>query len=376
MKKNLLVLTLLATASTAGLAQKKNVTSAIMIAKARKPNFVKAKTYIDKATTHEDTKDQAKTWMWRANIYAGLVGSKSEAAAEIKKNTDVAAEVKKAMMMTNKLDTKGKFRSDLKRLAVPMYDATRNKASKSYNEKEFKVAFENFEASQDYAKILGYVDSAGLYYTGRAADVLKDYDNAIKYYEMSRAIEYGGADLYLNLAEAYTKSGKQAESDKVMEMAKTKFPDNANVILDKVKKLLSAKKPAEAKIELEKALAKDPNNYALQYAAGITYNEMEMYEDAINSYKKALEINPKDYNSKFNMSVVYNNVVAEMNSAVNEIDINETAKYDKAKAEMTAYINEVLPFVLATYEVEQEAAIKRILNNFYRLTLQNDKIMK
>ena len=72
MKKNLLILTIFAIATTVSFSQKKNLTSAIMIAKAKKPNFVKAKSYIDKATIHENTKEDAKTWLWRANIYAGL----------------------------------------------------------------------------------------------------------------------------------------------------------------------------------------------------------------------------------------------------------------------------------------------------------------
>lgn len=376
MKKNLLVLTLFAVATTVSFSQKKNVTSAIMLAKSKKPNFVKAKSYIDKAVMHEDTKNSAKTWMWKANIYAGLAGSKTEAAKEIQGKTDLATEVLEAMKMTSKLDKKGKFKRDLRALSAPMYNNSVNAGIAQYNKKEYENAFKSFTNSQQYGNIFGLTDSIGAYYAGRSADILKDYDNAILNYKKCVEIQYGGADLYLNLYEAYNKAGKSDEAEKIMDLAKEKYPDNANIILNKVKKLLSENKPAEAKAELEKALANDANNYALQYAAGITYNEMELYDEAITAYETALKINPKDYNSKFNMSVVYNNVVAEMNTAANAIDYQETAKYDKAKAEMIAYINEVLPFVENTYKEQEEAAIKRILNNFYRLTKQNDKVIK
>lgn len=363
-----------AAATTVGFSQKKNVTSAIMLAK--KNQFVKAKPYIDKAIANEDTKDNAKTWIWKANIYAGLLGSKSDAAIEITQKTDISTEVMDAMKMTKKLDKKGMYSRDLSALAAPMYNNSVNGGIKFYNNKEYAAAFKNFTNSQQYGQLIGLTDSIGAYYAGRSADILKDYDNAILNYKKCIDIQYGGADLYLNLSEAYNKAGKPEEAAKVMDMAKEKFPDNANIILNKVKSLLAEGKPAEAKLELEKALAQDEKNYALQYAAGITYNEMELYDEAVNSYKKALELNPTDYNSKFNLSVVYNNIVAEMNTAVNAIDYNETAKYDKAKAEMITYINGVLPFVEETFKVEEEAAIKRILNNFYRLTKQNDKIMK
>ena len=374
MKKNILVLSMFAAATTVGFSQKKNVTSAIMLAK--KNQFVKAKPYIDKAIANEDTKDNAKTWIWKANIYAGLLGSKSDAAIEITKKTDISTEVMDAMKMTKKLDKKGNYSRDLSALAAPMYNNSVNGGIKFYNNKEYAAAFKNFTNSQQYGQLIGLTDSIGAYYAGRSADILKDYDNAILNYKKCIDIQYGGADLYLNLSEAYNKAGKPEEAAKVMDMAKEKFPDNANIILNKVKSLLAEGKPEEAKVELENALAQDEKNYALQYAAGITYNEMELYDEAVNSYKKALELNPTDYNSKFNLSVVYNNIVAEMNTAVNAIDYNETAKYDKAKAEMNTYINGVLPFVEETFKVEEEAAIKRILNNFYRLTKQNDKIMK
>jgi tetratricopeptide (TPR) repeat protein len=375
MKKNLLMLTIFAVATTVSFSQKKYVTSAIMIAKSKKPNFVKAKGYIDKATKHEDTKEDAKTWIWRANIYAGLTASKSDAAKELREKMDVGSEVMEAMKMTSKLDKKGEYRGDLRRLAAPMYNNSVNSGIASYNKKEYEKAFKNFTNSQQYGQLIGVTDSIGAYYAGRSADILKDYDNAILNYKKCIEIQYGGADLYLNLTEAYNKAEKPAEAAKVMELAKEKFPNNVNIILNKVKSLLAEKKTAEAKVELEKALVNDANNYALQYAAGITYNEMELYDDAVRSYKKALEIKPNDYNSRFNMSVVYNNIIAEMNTAVNAIDYSETAKYDKAKAEMIEYINGVLPFVEETFKVQEESAIKRILNNFYRLTNQKEKMI-
>ena len=76
MKKNLLILTLMISTAFAGISQKKNVTSAIMASKPNKKQYVKAKMYIDKASKHPDTKGQAKTWYYKAFIYAQLANSK------------------------------------------------------------------------------------------------------------------------------------------------------------------------------------------------------------------------------------------------------------------------------------------------------------
>ena len=103
---------------------------------------------------------------------------------------------------------------------------------------------------------------------------------------------------------------------------------------------------------------------------------MEMYTAAVIAYKKALELNPTDFNSKYNLSVVYNNMVVKMNDIVNAIPYNETAKYDKAKLERNDFINSVLPFIEKTFNEQEEPLIKKILNNFYSITKQNDKIKK
>lgn len=376
MKKNLLILSLMMTTAFAGFSQKKNVTTAILLSKPKKQQYVKAKTYIDKAIKHESTKGQAKTWYYKAFIYAQLSSSKKPKAVELQKTIDFSAEVLAAMKKAKALDKKKEYDRELKNLAAPMYNNSLKGGIAAYNNKEYKKAFSMFTASQEYAKIINLVDSVGAYNGAMAASLTDNYEGAVKNYQRCLDIQYGGADVYLKLADAYTKLEKKDEAAKVMAEAKAKYPNEPAIILNEVKVLLQEKKPEQAKQRLESVLANDPNNFALQYAAGVTYNQMESYDKAIEAYTKALELNPEDYNSKFNLSVVYNNKVVEINTMLAEIPYSETAKYDKEKAARDAFIKEVIPFVEATYAIQKEEGIKRVLNNFYRLTKQKDKMIK
>ena len=76
MKKNIALLGLMVTIAFAGMAQKKNVTTAIM--KDKNGYHVAAKPYIDKACKHEDTKKKAKTWYYKALIYSHISESKKK----------------------------------------------------------------------------------------------------------------------------------------------------------------------------------------------------------------------------------------------------------------------------------------------------------
>ncbi|MDA9066638.1 DUF3808 domain-containing protein [Flavobacteriales bacterium] len=374
MKKNLVLLGLIVVTATAGMAQKKNVTTAIM--KDKNGYFVAAKPYIDKASKHEDTQNQAKTWYYKALIYSHISESTKKDAMELKKTINFSEEVLAAMKKSAELDKKGDFTSKLKNLAGPMYGNALNNGIEQYNNKDYKGAFANFTASQEYAKVLGLTDTIGAYNGAMAATLIENYEGAIENYKKCVSYGYGGADVYLKLMDVYNKADKKEEATKVLEEAKAKFPNEAAIILNEAKILIENKEYEKAKASLESALAKDPNNFSLQYAAGITYNDLEMYDKAITAYKKALEIEPKNYNATFNLCAAYNNKVADMDAAAQDIPYNETAKFDAAKKERNDYIMEVLPFIEEAYQVEKEDGLKRILNTFYNLTRQADKIIK
>ena len=76
MKKNLVIVTMIMGTAVVGFSQKKNVTSAIMLAK--KNQFVKAKPYIDKAIENEDTRTNAKTWSWKEMILKTVMTLKNK----------------------------------------------------------------------------------------------------------------------------------------------------------------------------------------------------------------------------------------------------------------------------------------------------------
>lgn len=374
MKKKLILLGLIAATASTGMAQKKNVTSAIM--KDKNGYSVAAKPYIDKAIEHPETKDDAKTWYYKAVIYAHIGESKKEDAMALKKTTNFTSEVMNAMQRAAELDKDGEFAPELKNLAAPLYNKALTGGIENYNNKDYQGAYTNFMASQKYAQVLGLTDTIGAYNGAMAATLIENWDGAIENYKKCVTYNYGGADVYLKLMDSYNQAGKKEEAAAILEEAKAKFPNEPAIILNDAKILIENKEYEKAKASLENALEKDPNNYSLQYAAGITYNDLELYDKAIAAYKKALELDKNNYNATFNLCAAYNNKVVEMNEAAQAIPFSETAKFEAAKKERNDYIMSVLPFVEAAYEVEKEDALRRILNNFYNLTRQADKIIK
>lgn len=376
MKKNLLLISLMLLTAFAGFSQKKNVTSAIMLA--RKGKFVKAKSYIDKAIAHEDTKDEAKTWNWKAAIYAGLAGMKSPEAKKIQESTDLSSEVMEAMKKTKALDKKGNFKRDLRKIAGPMYNASLNGGIDAYNAKDYKKAFAMFTASQEYADVLGMVDTIGAYNAGMSAGLIENYEAAATNYKKCIKHGYGGADVYLKLADSYKKLEKPEEAKNVLAEAKEKFKGDPSIVLNEAQMYIDAKEFEKAKTSIESALENDPNNFQLQFAAAIIYSNMESYDGAIASYKKALELNPKREELKSDIVLAQYNKVYAMTTEINSLGISDEdlKKAEKLKTERDAYIKEILPSVEARYKEDSSETMKKILNNLYVISKQPEKRIK
>jgi len=374
MKKNLVIVSMILGSAFAGFSQKKNVTSAIMCAK--KNQFIKAKPYIDKAIKNEDTRTQAKTWSWKAAIYAGIAGMKTEEAMKIKESMDVSAEIVHALQKTKEYDKKGYYQNDLRNIAGPMYNASFNGGIEAYNNQNYKKAFDNFTASQVYGDIIGLVDTIGAYNAGMSAVLIENYEAAELNYKKCIKHGYGGADVYLKLSDVYKKMGATEKANTTILEAKSKFKGDPAVILNEAQIFADNKEYDKAKASLEDALKNNPSNFQLQYAAAIIYSNMELFDAAIVAYKKALALKPEMEELKSDMAIVHYNKIVIMNEEMNKIDYTETAKYDKAKAERDAYITEVLPMIEARYKDDSSESMKRILNNLYGLTGQTDKRIK
>ena len=376
MKKNLLIAALMLGTAFAGFSQKKNRTTAISFAKKNK--FVKAKPFIDKAINHESTKGDAKTWSWKAAIYAGIAGMKTPEAKEIQESTDLAAEVMDAMKKTKALDKKGYYKTELRAIAGLMYNASLNGGIDAYNSKDYKKAFAMFSASQEYADILGMVDTIGAYNAGMSAGLIENYDAALLNYKKCIKHGYGGADVYLKLADTYKKLDKPEEAKKTLAEAKEKYKGDPSIVLNEAQIYLDAKEYDKAKASIENALKNDPNNFQLQFASAIIYSNMELYDESINAYKKALEINPKMDELKSDIVLAQYNKVYSINAKINELGISDAdiKKAEVLKAERDAYIKEILPSIEARYKDDSSARMKKILNNLYVISGQPEKRMK
>ncbi|MFC7347115.1 hypothetical protein ACFQO9_10345 [Chryseobacterium zhengzhouense] len=278
-------------------------------------------------------------------------------------------------------------------------EATNKAAMDAYNAKNYAVAAPKFLELYNLLKTNGQDDKTYMYYSGLSYALANNLDESIKIY--TDLINSGYTGVQTTYTAKDNKTGQVANYDKATWelLKKTSSKDYSDFKTEQTKSvepdlyetlstlLLNAKKNDEALAIIEKGLAKYPNNAKLKeyqgsalYASGKTdqfmtnlkdqlaknpndavnwYNlgvlqskNPATVNDAIASFTKALELNPKMSNAHQNL--VYT-VIGDDAKAVEEINGFRKANPDKATELIEARkerFNKALPYAEKWYQAE------------------------
>lgn len=290
MKKTvLLVIAFMATTSL--FAQKSAVNSAF--SHYSNQYWDKAKASIDKACIYPETKDDAKTWMYKGNIYIMLASSKVEKYKKLCDNPlDEACE---AFKTAAKLDPN--IRTDKMAFSTPEQGLQRcsemyyNMSVDEFNNKNFSGAalkaeksFQCNPASEDAAYLYGYTSELA----GDKQTAMKQYSTTIKL-----AKKNPKQDALMRLAALYQSENDTAKALRVIKM-RSVLKDTTP--LDKISEQKKENIVNYATIEsviymwagdidkanqvMEKALALDPNNYVMLVNTSLKLIDQKNYDMA------------------------------------------------------------------------------------------------
>jgi len=172
---------------------------------------------------------------------------------------------------------------------------------------------------------MGNTDKDGIQNTAVAAMNGGNYDKAIQYYSMMLDQDTSGS-MYAQVYKAYLAKGDTANGIAKLDEARVKFPKNQALLTEKLNHLFRQQKNAEAEQLLKLAIENDPTNHTLYLAAGSTYESLGRMEEAINAYKKAIEIKPEAWQAYYNLGAYHNNKGKELQDAANNEKDNK--KYE------------------------------------------------
>lgn len=414
MKKYILILTTVATASVA-VAQKAKVVSAYNYNKAftRSQKCGELKDgleAINSAKDHEQTKDWAKTWYYRGNLYYNVLASNDQACKDIAPDAleECTDSYLKALVLNfddpelKKLDLQKEDGSDIMKFFTALQNKSKvddemytadimgrkfpglaaeyaNKGITDFGNKDYKGAQESFGKSMMLSQFTGKMDTMIMYNTALASEYAEDFDAAKQLYDALIMLKYNvdgnGPGLYQSMYRIYKNEGNDEKAMEYIKKGRTAYPEDNNLIVTELEVYLQSGNHEEALKNLEAAIANDANNKVLYFARGNVYENLKQGDKALADYKRAIELDANYFDANFNLGAYYFNAGADKINAANELPLSEAKKYEGLKAEAKAEFEKAVPYVEKAHEVKPEDAdTGNMLIKLYTHTGQYDKV--
>ena len=403
--KTRILITGLAFVSAISFGQKKEIKKAEKAVKSSE--YTEALTYLSEAEPMLGAADDETKAQFYAAKGEALLGS---GGTDYNKLKGAAEAFTQAMKLDSKMEAQ---------LSVPLQNlraALINGAIKDQNASQYQMATEKL-----YTSYLVSKDPSDLYFAASNAVNGKDYETALKYYQMvldsgytgeteefvAKNKESGEVEAFENenLRNIAVKSGEFIKPDKrVTESRKGEILRNMTLIYieqDNNEKATALMKAARAENPddmylmradadmsykmgdvarynelMGKIVASDPENPEVYFNLGVGSAEIGNNDKAVEYYEKALELKPDYEAALINIAVLKlsgeDKLVEEMNSLGNSRADNQ--KYDELKQKRKDIYVETLPYLEKALKLSpNNTEVVRTLMNIYGQLAEDTK---
>lgn len=383
MKRIVTLLTLLFI-TTAIFAQKGKVTSALSYKESG--DLKKAWETIEETIDPENKRskssiDWPRTWEARGQILHAIHREDKTDIVD-----DALFKALESYQKAIELDEKERYLKSIKVDLTFLQTDFSNYAINAYNKEDFKTSYKAFEKYLEISDMplmapdngIQVADSAIIYNTGLTAFKANKYETAISYFKRSAELGYNGADCYYYIYESYKALG---DSDKIFETLNegfTKYPDSEPILVELINYYLDKGNQNDAIEYLDKAIAKNPNNATYYSAKGSALDKIGRQDEAIEIYKKAIEIDSNLNTPFYNLGVIFYNRGVDVVNEANELPPSAVKEYDEKIAEGKEHLKQALPYMEKALEKASDLDLNKfsIMESlkviYYRLQM-NDK---
>ncbi len=406
MKKiGLLLIIILITMSTFG--QRRLLTSAWNF---HRDGFLDdAKEAIDKVAVHPDTKNDYRTFWYKAMIYHDLVVTDNPRYKSLCDETclDIAYDNYLKALRRNFLDPEHQkidFESEtglMQFISVVNNPSTRMENTQmimdifgirfpylvnafyergfvAFQEKQdFEAALKDFEKALFLGAITGAEDLEGIMFAAsRAAFWAKDFEKSVDYHKALIDAKYGETDqdkieIYQLLAKSYEELEKIYDMIKTLEKGIEKYPElSYPLIIEIFNYYVNSEQNEEAYKYITMAIEKNPNDPQFYVIKGALLEDLGRRDEAKNEYLTAIEKDENNYDANYSLGAYYyNTAVDTLQWADDNILITQFAEHERYKKIADGYFEQALPFLEKAREVQPKNL--NVLNTlrivYYRL---------
>ena len=169
------------------------------------------------------------------------------------------------------------------------------------------------------------------------------------------------------------EEGKEEEALEYLHKGYELYPDNSYMLVELINHYLLGGEPEKAEVYLDAAIKQDPNNASFYRAKGTLYEKLEQPAKAEEMYRKALELDPKDFLAQYNLGNIKLSEVIEFHKKVQDIvDIDE---YNKEMEKVFDGYASVIPYFERALELNptEKNTISTLKELYFKLRDRDPK---
>jgi tetratricopeptide (TPR) repeat protein len=190
-------------------------------------------------------------------------------------------------------------------------------------------------------------------YSAYAHEAKQDYVGAKANYNQLLGMNYKSATLYNRLLQIARQQNDNAEAAKVLQQALVAYPNNKNFMLEDLNASLAGGKGEDAIGKINKTIAADPSNSNLYAVRGSLYDQQKKTDLAVADYRKAVELDPKNFDALYNLGVYNYNRAADAYTKASKMDLKSyQASGRKLEADGKKYFEAAVPYFERGLEVQ------------------------
>ena len=360
--------------------QKKNETTAAVIYKNQymmnmakgkmdeaKLSLIEAKTFIDLAAAHPETKASQKTMFYKGEIYANFLtlGMQTQDTAFMKKGGEDAMDQSINAFKTGYPLGK-KYQVDIKDAANQKVIMLSKYAGMLFGMEQYEEAAGLYEYQAKYSDAIERLDTSAIFNTALSYDKAGLYEQAAINYEKVAAVNYRGTNSAILASSAYRKTKNLEKAKEVINNARKSNPSDKGLLLELVNTNIDAGDAAGAEKALSNAIATDPNNKQLHYTIGTINIDLKENEKAESSLNKALEIDPDYADAQYQLGAHLVTWAGKINTDAKQLKFGDP-NYDVMVAKSTAtYERAVIPLENYIANYPNDKAVLNILFQIHR----------
>lgn len=347
------------TAAAFGLsAQALNVESAVQ--ELRKNSLKKAKGYIDAAAVNEKTKEDAKTWYYRALVYAEIGRDAQQKKPKYKDLAPDWADVAyESALECKRLNTNndGEYTQGLVSVFSTVGYDYYNRARRLFNEKNYGEAMTVAARASEMYNNSGEGDNAGeaMFVAGLSAVANHDTANIKKFFNGLMRKRSDKEQVYTYLFNVYKAEKNADQAMKVAANYKKNCKGNYKANLLMAEGYLMGQNVEKGKEEINAALelTKDnPDVYPTLLAQSAALLEItEDYEGAEAKYQESLTLKPVQFEANFNMGKMFYNRAVDKLTAADAVPLDdETGLNEKLQDEAKELFRQSISYLVKAVE--------------------------